>query len=315
MKTSPKTYFLLAASTLLAFCPLAGRAQDAPPAAPPAQAAPTAQGVTLRYKFTPGQTHRYRMMMTMTGTMRNSPTGTGIPLNTKMTMTYSQTVKDVRATDGAATVVGQMDEMQMTMNGKTVSMPEAQSAQMKKPYTILMLPTGKVLSMEMPQMPTGAVPGMDFSKSFSMNAAFPDAPVKTGDNWNGTVDMGAAMVGLKMAVASTLVDVKTVGKNDQATINQDITGNLDMTLSKNMPMTMKMQGKITGTAVQVFDVTAGMVQSQIGHTTTNLTMMFKPTPGQAAPPGMPPTMTMQMNQDTQVTLLDSPAAAKTASAR
>lgn len=306
---------ILVALALLTAAPLALRAQDTAVPNAPLSVIPTpvgASAVTLRYKFTPGQTRRYKMAMTMNMTMLTGQSGAGVPMNMTMTMTTKQTVKSVRASDGAATVVAQVEDIETNAGGKEVALPAAQQAQMKKPFTTVMLPTGKVLSFQMPgftNIPTTGMPGMDLSKGLmSSSVAFPDAPVKVGNSWPGTIGSGI-MAGMQMLMMSTLTGVETKGGAQLATVNQKITGKINMTLSKPMPMAFKMAGTVTGSGTQVFDTSAGAIVSQNMVNNTDMTMTFHPAAGQTAPPGMPKTMKMTMQQKTDLTLLDdsSPA--------
>lgn len=124
-----KRLFLTAA--LLAACPLTAWAQDAAPATP---AAPTAvtpgaastQPVTLRLKFTPGQTQYYSMSMDIDGTVQSPGAQTPFPIKNHIDMLMHQKVKDVRATDGAATLESGIDTMTFSMNGQTFPLPQAQ---------------------------------------------------------------------------------------------------------------------------------------------------------------------------------------------
>ncbi len=128
MKIQTRTW---RAALVLASCPLAASAQTAAPVITPAPSAPPAQTVTLRLKFTPGQTLYYRLTTDTAGLMLTGQSGAGIPIKNHMEMLLHQTVKDVRATDGAATVDSGIDTMTMSMNGQTFPIPEDKLAQMK----------------------------------------------------------------------------------------------------------------------------------------------------------------------------------------
>ena len=297
-----RTFFAL---TLLAAAPLSAHAQ-----AKPAAATPTAQAVTLRYKFVPGQVHQYRFSMDMDGLMPSPMGGAGTPLQMAMQMTMKQTVKDIRASDGAATISSQIEDAHTTINGKETALPQAQSDQMKKPYTMVMLPTGKVLSMDMPALGGTGLPGMDFSKGmFSTTVTLPDGPVKVGDTWKGSGGMPTA--GMQMTITCTLNSLSQT-KPMLATISQQQVGVIDMALSQGMPVAMKMTGKVTGSGTQVFDADAGALASMTGTANTDMTMTFgKPADGSPLPPGMPSAMNVQMKTTITMKRLNdtAPAAA------
>ncbi len=294
-----KTIFL--AALLAAAFPTTVLAEDAvlpPPVV--VTAAPAASGATLRFKFVPGETRRYKMNMTMTGTILTGQSGAGIPMNTIMEMVMRQTVKSVRPSDGAATMSTQIETVEMSMSGKAIAMPEAQIAKMKQPTTTLMLPTGKILSVDAAALPASAISGIDPSSAMKASLAFPDLPVKVGDHWNGSLNLG----GVNVLYASSLAGINTEGGADQATINQTLSGDINMTVTKNMPVTMKMTGKLTGGGSQVFDNTAGALVSQNMEMNMNFLMKFTPPAGAARPAGMPPSMKMAMKQIVTMERLD-----------
>ena len=280
---------LLLAALLAAIFPAAAVAADAVLTPPVGLMVPAPSFVTLRLKFVPGAMRRYKTNMIMTGTMLTSQSGVSIPMNTVADMIMRQTVKSVRPSDGAATISTQIEAMQMSMNGKPIAMP---AAKMDLPTTTVMLPTGKVLEIESPALPAGGLPGMDLGSAMKASVAFPDFPVKTGDHWNGTLSVG----GIKMLYASTLTGIQTVSGRQLATVNQTLSGDLNMTLTKNMPVAMNMTGKITGGGSQVFDTTAGALASQKLEMNMDFLMMFTPPAGAASPAGMPPSMKMTMKQ-------------------
>jgi len=287
---------LLAAATLLALplaaAPLLLRAQDPPmPATATPPAAPAAQSVPLRYKWAVGQSRRYKMTMTMTGTIPTGTSGTRIPMNMAMQMVMRQTVKSIQSGDGAATIVSQIESTRMAMNGKEMPMTAAQQAPMKKPITKEMLPSGKIVSLQMPGLGATVMPGMDIGKSMmGSTLAFPDGLVKVGDTWNGA--LGAGMMGMQMGMASTLTGLETRNGAQIATIGQKISGDLSGMANRAMPAGMGMTGKISGTGSMVFDTTAGALVSQSLQNAIDMTIIAKP----GAPAGVPPTMNVQMQQ-------------------
>ena len=293
-----KTIFL--AAMLAAVSPAAVLAADTAVLPPVMITAPAANAVALRFKFIPGEIRRYKMNMTMTGTMLTGQSGAGIPMNTVMDMIMRQTVKSVRPSDGAATISTQIETMEMSMNGKPIAMPDAQKTKMKQPTTTLMLPTGKVISVDSAALQASGMSGIDPSTAMKASVAFPDLPVKVGDHWSGTFNLG----GINVLYASSLAGVNTEGGADRATINQTLNGTVNMTVTKNMPVTMKMTGKLTGGGSQIFDNTAGALVSQNMEMNTNFLMKFTPPAGAARPAGMPPSMKMAMKQIVTMERLD-----------
>jgi len=262
----------------------------------------------LRYKFAAGQVRRYSYDMDMNMNMLTGQSGAVVPINMTMQMTMSQTVKSVRPADGAATLSTKIEAMHMLQNGKDVVLPADAQAKMSQPFTQVMLPTGKILSMNAPGMAGMGAPGMDFSKNmFSATALLPAGPVRIGDQWSGAVE--AAMAGAQSSFTATLTGVDQKNGATLATIDSKTTGTIDKSLSAGMAATMKMSGTVSGTGTQIFDTTAGAVQSATGTADTDMTMNFgKPANGAEAPAGMPSSMKMQMQMKFTMTRLGGTAA-------
>lgn len=273
-------------------------------------ASPAASPVTLRYKFTVGQVHRYQYDMDMNMLMMTGQAGAGIPIDMTMQMIMRQTVKSIRPTDGAATLVTQIESLHMLRGGQETPVPEAQQEKMKQPFTQVMLPTGKILSMEMPAFGGAGVPGMDFSKGmFSETAFLPQSPVKVGDHWTGSASV--MMAGAQLDFTSTLISLDQKDGATLATIRNKQKGTMNMSLAKGLPVSMKMQGPITGVGTQVFDTSAGALQNTTGSSSADMTMTFGKSADGTTPPGMPSAMKMQMQMKFSMKRLSdiSPSAA------
>ena len=144
---------------------------------------------------------------------------------------------------------------------------------------------------------------MDLGSAMKASIAFPDLPVKTGDQWNGILTAG----GMKMLYASTLAGIEMVSGRQLATINQTLSGDMNMTVTKNMPVAMNMTGKITGGGSQVFDTAAGALASQKLEMNMDFLMTFTPPAGEARPAGMPPYMKMMMKEIVTTERIDDAA--------
>ena len=280
-----KNYSLVAAA-LLAIFPAVAHAQAAPAAPAP---------VTLRLKFTPGQTLYYSMVSDTNGTVLMGQSAAGMPIQVHTKMLMHQTVKSVRASDGAATMDVGIDSMSLGMNGRAFPMPADKLSQMKTLGTMLILPTGKTLSFT-PSAALGAVappmPGMDMSHMSPMSSLgqFPDAPVKSGDTWKSAVAMG--MMGAQVAAEFTLTGVDTTGGKTVAIITQTTSGTFDTSATAAdgaaapMPGGMAMTGTVSGTGTLRFDVDAGTIVGQTSRASITMTM---------TPPGANGPVDMKMN--------------------
>jgi len=300
-----KNYSLVAVA-LLAACPPAAYAQTAAPA-PPAAPASAARPVTLRLKFTPGQTLYYSMVTDTNGTVLTGQSGAGMPIQVHMQMLMHQTVKGIRASDGAATMVVGIDTMSMGMNGRAFPLPPGKLTQMKTIGTMTILPNGKTLSFTPSAGLSAApsMPGMDMSHANPMGnlGQLPDTPVKAGDTWKSSVAMGM-MMNMQASSTFSLASLDSADGKTIAVINQTTGGTFGMPGAGGTaaagPMGMKMKGTVKGTGTLRFDVDAGAMQAQTGQADITMTMM---------PPGATAPMKMQMKANTSVTRASAPTPA------
>ena len=303
---------IFTAAALLALVPaLHAQAPPLPaaPAAPSSPAAPASAAVTLRYKFAVGQVRRYEYDMATQTLVQTGQAGAGVPINTTTKTIMRQTVKSVRPADGAATISTQIESLHTLVNGQEMPLPEAQTAKMKQPFSQVMLPNGKILSVDAPGLSAMGGPDMDFGRGLSNDmSGLPDGAVKVGDTWGGSGTM--AMMGMNITAASTLAAVDQANGGPLATIQIKQTGTMDKAMTQG-PVPMKMSGPITGQISEVFDISAGALQSAKGTTSMDMLMTFPKSAGGTPPPGMPSAMKMQMQMKyTMERLSDTPTPAQ-----
>lgn len=299
-----KTNYLLAAAVLLAVSPLTAHAQTATPVPASPALASAAQPLTLRLKFTPGQTLYYSMTTDTNGTMLTGQSGAGMPIQIHMQMLMHQTVKEVRASDGAATIDVGIDTMSMGMSGQTMPIPPEKMAQMKTIGTMVILPTGKTVSFTPSSAlsTSGPMPGMDLSHTNAMGSMgqFPDAPVKIGDTWKSAI--AAGMMGMQVASAFSLTSLDAADGKTVAIIHQTTNGTFGGPGADGAaapgPMGMKMSGTVKGTGTLRFDVDAGTVLGQTSQADVAMTM---------TPPGATEPMKMQMKAHSTLARASAPA--------
>lgn len=284
MQTRP---FLLAAAFLSAV-PVVPTLAQAAPATAAAPVAPATAGVTLRYKFTPGQSRVYKFSMDAGGTLTGGPGGQAIPIQQHMEAVMRQTVKDVRASDGAATIQMAYDSLTMTMNGQPL--PAQAGEGMKKIGTMLMMPTGKVLSFTPPDGSNAAMMGNMNGMFQNMNqGTFPDGPVKAADKWDSKADVSA--LGVKIAASNTVASADANAAH-YTTVMKGTMDSASTTTPSPLPLTLA--GTIDGTSDQTFDVAAGALASQTGTVSMDLTMTPKPGQNAGAPAMGPMKMKMKI---------------------
>lgn len=299
-----KTNYLLAAAVLLAVSPLTAHAQTATPVPASPALASAAQPLTLRLKFTPGQTLYYSMTTDTNGTMLTGQSGAGMPIQIHMQMLMHQTVKEVRASDGAATIDVGIDTMSMGMSGQTLPIPPEKMAQMKTIGTMVILPTGKTVSFTPSSAlsTSGPMPGMDLSHTNAMGSMgqFPDAPVKIGDTWKSAI--AAGMMGMQVASAFSLTSLDAADGKTVAIIHQTTNGTFGGPGADGAaapgPVGMKMSGTVKGTGTLRFDVDAGTVLGQTSQADVAMTM---------TPPGATEPMKMQMKAHSTLARASAPA--------
>lgn len=266
---------LLTCGVMLAALPFAGHAQ-----APAARAA--SAPITLRYKYTLGEVRRYQMTMDMDMTMHMAARPASMPqmppMHTHMVMAYSQTVQSVQP-DGSATLVSHITQMTTTLNGHVVFLPQTMTSADAQSFTIVMSPTGKMLSMTLPPSVQSKMPaGMDFSKIGGIAPAMlPEDAVRIGDTWGGPADMpqmfGAAMPGMpgmQSDVVSSLAGLEPGGIAD---IRQQIRGTVGSAASAGAAGLLKMQGQVEGDSLVKFDTNAGRIATQDGQERVSIDTM------------------------------------------
>lgn len=242
-----------------------------------AQTLPTTSSppVLLRLKFTPGQVLHYAGTLDITTVDPGGEPGsaglTGMGTRTLM----HQTVKAVRASDGAATVEVGVDTMSMTVNGKPVPVPPALLAQSRTLGTMVILPDGKVLSFTRPAgqdlMP--ALRGSDLGHANPLGSLgyFPDRAVKVGNTWESRIPSASSAV---QAVARfTLTGVDTAGGRRIARIEFTTSGTTGAKFEG-------MKQVVTGEGRLRFDISAGAVvdQSSAPSFTTAIALRGDPKP-------------------------------------
>jgi|GEM_PF-1613993 len=247
-----------------------------PTGAVPATAS-KAPPVVLRLSFTPGQTLYYKTTTDTDVTTSAAQAGAAGHTTMRMQTLMHQSVRAVRASDGAATVDIGVDGTRMTVNGKVMPMPSQVSGQMKSLGTLLILPTGRVLSYtpsvqperpRAPEDPTGIL------------GQFPTTPVGVGSGWAGAATTHVAG---KMAVGLgfTLFRLEATGGKMFAFVALTRHGTFDADTAANrtdaaIPEQIHRMGykeNFNETGTLDFDVATGTVVDQATHSVEVVTMM------------------------------------------
>jgi uncharacterized protein DUF6263 len=297
------------------------------------------QDLTLRYRWTKGETIRYRITQQSATTISGLPGMGEMNIEQSNVQIFRSVVQDVAA-DGTTTLQQAVESVKMEMTSPMINMaydsanPDTTgnpmnamlknmfSALIGESFTLVVAPTGEVKKVEgvskiaekmfknMPddQATAGLVNGLkanlsdEATKSMFTQAfaQFPDRPLKSGDTWKNQFDTGNPMLGgLTTSVTSTLKAVEGDGSARTATIMTSLVMKQDPT--KPAPPNP------TGFSMQVGD-SAGdgehifeAVSGRLRRSTTRVSMPM--TMSGAGPDGSPLTMKTTVKSTTTVELV------------
>jgi len=220
-------------------------------------------------------------------------------MKSHMEMVYRQTVKDVRASDGAATLVGKYENMTMTMNGHALP-GNPMMGFLKMDFIRVMLPTGKLLSFRLDGGTTAAkMPDIDLpAMGMNLPATLPTGAVKVGDTWDTGTDVsrkmtGSGMPGVQMTFHSTLMGLDKTEGTTIASIGQIQRAAMGIKSPASSPADFNMTGAVAGTGTTKFDVEAGAIASMDMTATMHSTTLLPKAAGGAGAGGRPFHMTMK----------------------
>lgn len=193
------------------------------------------QDVALRYRWTKGETLRYRTIQHSATVMSGLPGGMGdITVDQTMTQVFRAVVQDIAA-DGTTTLLQSVESVRVDMTspmGKSTydsasadtsvnpanpMMTSMLSAMIGEPFTVVLLPTGAVqkvegfsrlvekMSTNIPQDRTGSALLSSLKGTFSDEAMLdmmaqgftqlPDRPLKVGESWNSQITIRNPILG------------------------------------------------------------------------------------------------------------------------
>ena len=206
------------------------------------------QDVTLTYRWTKGETLRYRIVQQNTTTISGLPGGMGdLAIDQTSTQTIRLAAEDI-SVDGTTTIRHVFESVKMEMNSPMFAMSydsaksdagdDPMTAMLKRvmtpmigeSFTLVMAPTGEVQKVEgltkltekmfqgLPQDPAvaGMLDGIKANLSddamrgmFTQTfAQLPNKPLKTGDTWNTQISVANPMLG--GLITSTTSTLKSV---------------------------------------------------------------------------------------------------------
>jgi hypothetical protein len=273
-------------------------------------AAPSAvvarQDVTLRYKWTKGETLRYRLTQRTTSTISGVPgSAGGMTVEQTLGQVWNEAVEDV-AEDGTTTLRATFESIIVDMSTPMGRMaydtahPESASDpgstlksmlanMVGESFTVALSPAGVVLRVEgltrlgdkmFASLPANAATMLGgFRQVMSDDAMkqnmsqtylmFPDRPLKAGDTWNDQVTTVNPIGTITISSASALKTVAGAADTQVVTLASTLTLRQDSSTpgAGPMGMTVKMD-EATGERETLFNAGRGRIE----RVTTNLTM-------------------------------------------
>lgn len=213
-----------------------------------------AQSVLLRYRPPVGKTAAYTMKMSMTMTSAQKSPGTRAPMSINQTM--PMTIRVVSRTADTTTIETKTGPAKPDPGSPMGRMPQAGKATVAR-MTLDQYGTPKGGT-------TGAGPAAAMMNSMGGNTQgvlFPKGPVKVGDTWTQSIDMGkimssAKMGGMKMQGKFPLAYRLASLKGGVATITMTSKGNLTMAMgAQPINATLNMRSTIQ------IDAATGLMKS------------------------------------------------------
>jgi hypothetical protein len=269
------------------------------------------QDVTLRYRWTKGDSVRYRHTQQSTATMSGMPGGMGdMVVDSTMGQVFKVVAEDI-APDGLATlrfayeaVRMEMTSPMLTLSYDSTTPDKASDATMKEmfssmigeSFTLVMTPVGEVQRVEgmgrimekvfskVPQDPATAGMLNGVKSSFSDDAIkgvvsqgftrLPERAVKPGDEWNSDFAINSPMIGaITTSVVATLKALGGSGADQVATIGTKSTMKSDPKSPGKNPMGFTvLLNDGSAEGDQSFDVAKGRLQKATLRSTVDMSM-------------------------------------------
>ncbi len=300
-----------------------------------ASAVPTyAQGVTLRYRWTKGETLTYRVTSQTTSAVTGMPGINEMKIEQGMTQVIKITAEDVTP-DGTATLRETFESVKMEMNGpmgrvsydtaapSSIANPMIQAmrqvlgAMVGASITVVQAADGTVRKVEgatkileqmtktMQEDPAAAAAAQGLKAAFSDEALkttleqsfskLPTDPVKPGDTWPAKLAMGNEMIGrIVGSVVFTLKAIDGAADSGVAQIGVDLTLKQEVAPPPGPNGLVMKLGDARGAGSIVFDLAKGRIQKSTMETNMPSTMTMP------APDGS--TATMQNKTTTTMTM-------------
>ena len=270
-------------------------------------AVPAAQDAPLRYRFTRGETIRYRATQAVNVNMNGLPGAANMTVDTNIVQVQSLNVTDL-ASDGTATIRVTFDSVRMDLTTPmgTMSYDSAAPAQTGNPMadmigktygaivgqsvTMVVTPTGEIKSIEgldaiaqkmSAAAPQAGLPGMsslmtEDSLRTALEQNFPAVPnrvVKAGETWTHNKSVKTAMGSAQTSMTFTFKGIDARDGRQLASLGVAGTSKVttDAAAVTGMNMQMKM-GEMTSEGELAIDVKNGRLYRSTVSSTQPMTM-------------------------------------------
>jgi hypothetical protein len=175
----------------------------------------SANSVSLRYKFIPGNVYRYKVSIAFE--LKTPGDGQTSLTTSTVTGSFENTVKSVDS-NGDATLSGQMHDVTDTVaiNGQQVQLPQSVVDNLELTSTEVLSPLGKIISISQASPSSGGASSMMGPSTMFAYATLPDHPVKINDTWRTPVVFPTmpdpmyvklALIGLDTSSGSTVASL------------------------------------------------------------------------------------------------------------
>lgn len=212
----------------------------------------SAQSVLLRYRPPVGKTVAYTVSMSMTMSTPQKTPGTKGPMSIKQTM--PMTIRVVSRTADLTTVETKTGSARFGVGSPMAGAPQAKPVVMRMTIDQFGTPKGGAAAG-----PAAAM--MNSMGGSTQGVLFPRGPVKVGDTWTQSIDMGkvmsgAKMTGMKMQGKFPLVYRLTAYKGGIVTIVMTSKGKMTMAMG-----TQPINANLNMRSTVLIDAATGLMKS------------------------------------------------------
>lgn len=233
---------------------------------------PPIQSVRIRHKFHPGDVLVYSANISSSG-VYTRPGYQSLGLQETASMILTETVKSVRETDGAASIVIKARSLHVTANNQTISSPSMLDPLRRATETFVLTPEGRIVSRHVANAGIAeSLAFIDYTDTISLESGvqIPPDDATVGQSWKVSAKY-LSKLGLYATAYGSLVGLQHENGKDIAQLHLGIGGQVSASGTYGTQASVGVRGNMDGSIDQTFDVTNGRLSSQSGtlHYSTN----------------------------------------------